>query len=161
MVSDIVTDALESSLSCIDRIPIMDNITENYQKIKQMKDDMENNGLLSNIQSLIETKDQNINPNWLTEDLIFKDLLDVQRNELKERILVDPNENKKAIAIEKLIDQANRQTSDVIYLLDKDKHALSFEKLKESIADNIKVHQRRLDEIRNFNKELEARLFSH
>ena len=161
MTSDIVTDALESSLSWIDRIPIMDNISKNYQKILKMKEEMENNGLLSNLETLISTKDKEIKMNWLTEELIFKDLLEVQKDELKDRILANPLENKKAIAIEKLIDQANRQTSDVIHLLEQDKHALSLEKLNESISENIKVHQRRLDEIRNFNKELESRLLSH
>jgi hypothetical protein len=156
--SDLVRDALETSLSCIDRMPIMDSIQESYDKIKQVKEDMENCGLLANLQQLIQNKDENIKMNSISEDLIFKDLLDVQKEELKLRILANPAENKKAIAIENLIDQANRQTSDVIHMLEKDRKALDLDDLRDSIKQTKMVHQERLAEIRRFNQELEQKL---
>ena len=103
----------------------MDSINENYDKIQQVKTQMENNNLKDNLQTLLEFKSDDIQNNCLSEDVMFKDLLDIQKDELKQKILANPEENKKVIAVDKLIDQANRQTSDVIDMIEKDKYALS------------------------------------
>ena len=156
--SALVNDALQRSLACIDRIPLMDSINENYDKIQQVKTQMENNNLKDNLQTLLEFKSDDIKNNCLSEDLMFKDLLDIQKDELKQKILANPEENKKVIAVDKLIDQANRQTSDVIDMIEKDKYALSFEELSEIIQLNIKSHSQKLNEIKQFNKTLEDKI---
>ena len=136
----------------------MDSINENYDKIQQVKTQMENNNLKDNLQTLLEFKNNDIENNCLSEDVMFKDLLDIQKDELKQKILANPEENKKVIAVDKLIDQANRQTSDVIDMIEKDKYALSFEELSEIIQLNIKSHSQKLNEIKQFNKTLEDKI---
>ena len=136
----------------------MDSINENYDKIQQVKTQMENNNLKDNLQTLLEFKSDDIQNNCLSEDVMFKDLLDIQKDELKQKILANPEENKKVIAVDKLIDQANRQTSDVIDMIEKDKYALSFEELSEIIQLNIKSHSQKLNEIKQFNKTLEDKI---
>jgi len=129
--SDLVKDALETSLSWIDRIPTLEVIQEHYGQIKGLTDDMEKCGLLEFLKEFAKEKDLKMNS--INEKMIFKDLLDVQREELIPKLLTNPKENKKAISIENLIDQANRQTSDVVNHLDQNKHALDMDQLKESI----------------------------
>lgn len=92
---------------------------------------MEKCGLLEFLKEFAKEKDLKMNS--INEKMIFKDLLDVQREELIPKLLTNPKENKKAISIENLIDQANRQTSDVVNHLDQNKHALDMDQLKESI----------------------------
>mmetsp|Transcript_4039 Transcript_4039/g.3374 ORF Transcript_4039/g.3374 Transcript_4039/m.3374 type:complete len:366 (-) Transcript_4039:24-1121(-) len=156
--SDIVKDALKTSLSSIDNIPVMDGIQENYIKVKELQQTMHNNGLLENLQKLIQSKNEDIKMNKLSEELIFKDLLPVQKEELRPKMLANPEENKKAIALENLIDQANRQTSDVIYMIENDRKALKMEELKESILKMKKSHQEKLNQAKSFNTRLEQKI---
>lgn len=119
---------------------------------------MEQSNLKQNLETLIESKDETVKMNVLSEDLIFKDILDVQKDELKPKILANSTENKKVISIDMLIDQANRQTSDVIHLLKQNRGALNLDDLKESIKENINIHTQKLFEIQAYNEGLSSKM---
>lgn len=62
--------------------------------------------------------------NMLTKEKLFKRLLDVEKEGAVEKVLAYPDQNKEVIALEKIVDQANRATSDVINALTENRQCL-------------------------------------